>query len=1090
MSDNNILSIGMIVYNEEQFMSDAIQSLLSQTYTDFTLEITNNGSTDSSGQIAENFAKIDTRVKVIHFESNNPCGYGVIDKATTKYYMWAAGHDYYAPTFIEKCLNALESDPSVVLAYPRAKWFRGNTVYDEIPAIIDTRGIPPVSRPLVVMHGLVEAYQQYGIYRRKELHKLIKCHVVGFDHVRLTELAQMGSFALIDEPLFFMRKSENWGNWEVYRKKHFPNETDGAKAFLQMINAYMSIADKVDDPIDKELFKMAFFTASLLRYRCNLIPFNESVHSLYSRPGFEKVHETMTELNRFIQNDLQSMYAGKSNSHKESDTATKKPKERFGPESKTAGEATSRILVQPDLAPRKILWVRTDSIGDAVLSMSMLPHVKSNYADANITVLCQDHIAELYESCPYVDALVTFNKARAYTDEEYRKEISTTLYEETYDLVLNSVFSREPLTDIFSLDATARQRIAFHGDFANRMTEDFRSRANPLYSSIIPNKGEYKLELERHRDFLAALGIDAPQLSPVIWTTPEDAEFADALFKKNGLVPDKTIALFAGAQAEARTYDKYGLALAQLCKEDGYSVIALGSSNDSPINEKNLADLHGTKTLNLCGKTTLRQSAEILRRCRLAVGAETSMAHMACAVGTPNVILLGGGHFGRFMPYSNLTSAVCIPLECYCCNWACRYELAHCVKGTSHLVISTSIRQTLENNSDKPRIFLQDQNLWYQEKNFPSWKITEIFQTGSAVDIIPISSPISAAEKRTEMAYAPHGEEKFAVTAIVSTYNSEDFIRECLEDLLNQTIGDKLEIIVVDAASPQNEGRIVEELQRYSNNIRYIRTQERIGIYAAWNLAIKMAKGTFITTFSTNDRLSKDAYAVMMNALEENPDVKLVYGDTYLTETPHETFEKHTCTGVYRWPEYSYESLLEHCSIGPHPMWRREIHETIGYFDEEYLAVGDQEMWLRIGEMFRMLHIPVFTGLFWDSPDSMSNRHYIASPEIEAIQNKYKRRREQRSARFLDNTSESVIVETRAKASFDNDPVGLLNKLKELCAKFNKDPEDRRNALELVYSLKRAGIHSDASRICSAYLKRNPADKEFLEIRNKIALNQ
>ncbi|HOP41092.1 MAG TPA: hypothetical protein PLI53_08610, partial [Geobacteraceae bacterium] len=123
-------------------------------------------------------------------------------------------------------------------------------------------------------------------------------------------------------------------------------------------------------------------------------------------------------------------------------------------------------------------------------------------------------------------------------------------------------------------------------------------------------------------------------------------------------------------------------------------------------------------------------------------------------------------------------------------------------------------------------------------------------------------------------------------------------------------------------------------------------------------------------------------------------------------------------------------------------------------------------------------------------PDSMSNRHYIASPEIEAVQNKYKRRREQRSARFLDNTSESVIVETRAKASFDNDPVGLLNKLKELCAKFNKDPEDRRNALELVYSLKRAGIHSDASRICSAYLKRNPADKEFLEIRNKIALNQ
>ena len=552
------------------------------------------------------------------------------------------------------------------------------------------------------------------------------------------------------------------------------------------------------------------------------------------------------------------------------------------------------------------------------------------------------------------------------------------------------------------------------------------------------------------------------------------------------MIRSKTIALFAGAQAEARTHEGYGLALARVCMDRGYSVIALGSPNDFSVNERNLADLPDIKTLNLCGKTTLRQSTEILRRCRLAVGAETSMAHIACAVGTPNVVLLGGGHFGRFMPYSPLTSAVSLPLACYCCNWACRYELAHCVKGISHEVIYEAIQQTLESDSDKPRIFLQAKNLWHSEGNYPSWKVTDIFHTGTTSELVQVSLSLS----QDESTDVPLIENEISVTAIVSTYNSEEFIRECLEDLVTQAIGNKLEIIVIDAASPQNESRIVTEFQQSHKNIRYIRTPERIGIYAAWNIAIREAKGSYITTFSTNDRLCKDAYTVMMNTLEENPDVMLVYGDTYLTKTPHESFELHTRSGEYRWPEYSYESLLKQCSIGPHPMWRREVHDVVGYFDEEYLAVGDQEMWLRIGEKFPMKHIPVFTGLFWDSSDGMSNRHYIAVPETDAIQDKYLRRWQQRSVHAQNKSCEPLQAEINVTESTRSTSVESLQKFKELCARFNDNPNDRDNALALVSSLKGAGIYSEATRICSAYLQKNPDDREILEINESLASNQ
>ncbi|GAG62112.1 unnamed protein product, partial [marine sediment metagenome] len=52
---------------------------------------------------------------------------------------------------------------------------------------------------------------------------------------------------------------------------------------------------------------------------------------------------------------------------------------------------------------RKILFVRTDSIGDNILAMTMIPHIKDKYPKANITALCQEHIAELYEACPFVE---------------------------------------------------------------------------------------------------------------------------------------------------------------------------------------------------------------------------------------------------------------------------------------------------------------------------------------------------------------------------------------------------------------------------------------------------------------------------------------------------------------------------------------------------------------------------------------------------------------------------------------------------------------------------------------------------------------
>ncbi|MRR56992.1 MAG: glycosyltransferase family 2 protein, partial [Deltaproteobacteria bacterium] len=303
------LTINMTVYNEEKYMRTAIQSLIEQTYTNFRLVIANNGSTDGTLEIARHFADRDSRIAVINLETNDPLySFELFKAVETEFFMGAAGHDFYAPQYIEKCIDALEADPGVVLAYSKARWLKDDNIFGEIPDLIVSRYSNNFSRPLLVAYGLNEAYQCYGVFRVPPLRLVRRHNVVGFDHVMLSELASYGAFALVNEPLFFMRQAESYGDANVYRKKHLPNEPDGVGAFLKMTSAYMSIAELVSEPRDQTIMKMAFFTMSLLRYRGILDMFGESVDSLFAKQSFRELETLMTDTVSFIEQNLQREY--------------------------------------------------------------------------------------------------------------------------------------------------------------------------------------------------------------------------------------------------------------------------------------------------------------------------------------------------------------------------------------------------------------------------------------------------------------------------------------------------------------------------------------------------------------------------------------------------------------------------------------------------------------------------------------------------------------------------------------------------------------------------------------------------------------
>lgn len=249
---------------------------------------------------------------------------------------------------------------------------------------------------------------------------------------------------------------------------------------------------------------------------------------------------------------------------------------------------------------------------------------------------------------------------------------------------------------------------------------------------------------------------------------------------------------------------------------------------------------------------------------------------------------------------------------------------------------------------------------------------------------------------------------KYLVSAIVSTYNSEEYIEECINNILSQSISDKIEIVVVNADSEQDEEKHVREFQAQSDNITYIRTRKRIGIYAAWNLGVREATGKYIISASTNDSLRYDTCEVLSDYLNKHPDCMLVYGDTLLTQTPHQHFEGNTHEDKYEWPPYSYRHHLVECLVGPHPMWRKSIHSEIGYFSENYTTVGDQEFWLRIGEKYNISHIPVFTGLQWITDSAISRKGPLPELEIKHIQQTYRKRFASRNTKH--KVAVSIII--------------------------------------------------------------------------------
>jgi glycosyltransferase involved in cell wall biosynthesis len=222
-----LVSIGMPVYNEERYIEQALQSLLSQSVEDFELIISDNASTDRTGEICLAYAAKDPRVRYYRMETNLGAIANfsrVFQLSSAPYFFWASGHDIRHKSFIARCVEILEQDTSVVLCYSGARWLEPDgRLGDVMSGHVETRGMSQVSCFRTVIWGLGGFNHPInGIMRSDALKKtsLIR-NTIGPDVLLLHELALLGTFGEVPEPLLCIRRLSDYGSWHHYIAKVF-----------------------------------------------------------------------------------------------------------------------------------------------------------------------------------------------------------------------------------------------------------------------------------------------------------------------------------------------------------------------------------------------------------------------------------------------------------------------------------------------------------------------------------------------------------------------------------------------------------------------------------------------------------------------------------------------------------------------------------------------------------------------------------------------------------------------------------------------------------------------------------------------------
>lgn len=329
-------------------------------------------------------------------------------------------------------------------------------------------------------------------------------------------------------------------------------------------------------------------------------------------------------------------------------------------------------------AGKRFLVVRTDRIGDVLLTTPVFKALRINFPDSFISVMVAPIARDIVEGNPYLDEVIIYDKNNKDKGFFGFFRMVSALRQRRFDLGL--VLHTKKRTNLLCFLAGIKERVGYYnnkfGFLLNKKIPDLRPEGKK-------HEAQYCLEV------LKAIGIETEDTELFMPLKPQAEVWSDEILSKYKVDrKDILIAINPGASCPSKIWpaERFAILADKLAEKYSAKIALICGPNDLKIASLVLAKIQNP-VINLSGHTTISQLASLLKRCNLFISNDSGPVHIACAVGTPVVAIFGRNESGlspkRWGPLSKQSAVLHKEVGCVEC-------LAHnCKKGFACLLAIT-----------------------------------------------------------------------------------------------------------------------------------------------------------------------------------------------------------------------------------------------------------------------------------------------------------------------------------------------------------------------------------------------------------------
>nr|WP_321378139.1 glycosyltransferase [uncultured Bacteroides sp.] len=225
------------------------------------------------------------------------------------------------------------------------------------------------------------------------------------------------------------------------------------------------------------------------------------------------------------------------------------------------------------------------------------------------------------------------------------------------------------------------------------------------------------------------------------------------------------------------------------------------------------------------------------------------------------------------------------------------------------------------------------------------------------------------------------------ITILTSLFNCSKYLDgyfNCLSKLNNTQ---NIEVLLLHNVPSNDEIDIINKWLSSLSFVKHIIIAEREGLYTTWNRGINLAYGEYICVWNVDDIRTPNSIIDQAETLDKNPNADLTYGDFYY---------------MFKYPEPSdilvvnkdfsinKRFFFRSHQIGCFPMWRKQIHEKIGFFDEQFELVADFDFQIRAARTCNIIKTNKITGYYLENvPEKLSSNSWVQNVERNVLYMRY-----------------------------------------------------------------------------------------------------